>query len=128
MKFTNVVLIDDDRDDQELFIEATKEICSTIQCKTYFAAEIALQELTEKIDIPDAIFLDLNMPRMNGIEFLELIGKIPKLSETPIFVYSTTNYMEICRQRIQLVAAQCILKPDNYRDLINILRGIYTPL
>lgn len=125
MKFTNVVLIDDDRDDQELFIDATSEICSTIQCTTYDNAETALQKLIEGIHIPDAIFLDLNMPKMNGIEFLELVGKVHKLKETPIFVYSTTNYMEVCKQRIQLVAARCITKPDSYRELVNILQGIF---
>lgn len=125
MKFTNVVLIDDDYDDRELFIEATGEISPNIHCTAYDNAEEALGELLADTPVPDAIFLDLNMPRMNGVEFLEEVSKIPELDKIPIYIYSTTNYIEVCRDKIKQLAARCITKPESYHELVIILNGIY---
>lgn len=126
MKFKNVLLIDDDTDDQEIFIEAAAEISPNINCTLYSDAEAALQHLAENIILPDAIFLDLNMPRMDGIEFLERLGRSFKFKDIPIFVYSTSNYLEVCKTRINVIATRCITKPDNYRELVRLLKDIFT--
>jgi CheY-like chemotaxis protein len=125
MKFTNVVLIDDDRDDRELFIDATGKISPAINCTAYDSAEDALGKLMQDTALPDVIFLDLNMPRMNGVEFMEEVSKVPSLKLIHIFIYSTTNYIEVCKEKIKQLAARCITKPDSYDELVHVLQGIY---
>ncbi len=69
-------IVDDDIDDQELFIEAVKEVDSSIECLSSSDCEHALNLLKNgEIAIPDIIFLDLNMPRLNGKQCLVELKK-----------------------------------------------------
>ena len=64
-------IVDDDVDDQELFMEAVNEVDKTITCISASNCEEALDSLKSgKVVLPDIIFLDLNMPRLNGKQFL----------------------------------------------------------
>ena len=64
-------IVDDDIDDQELFIEAVSEVDRSISCIPVSNCEEALAVLkSTKTDLPDMIFLDLNMPRLNGKQCL----------------------------------------------------------
>jgi CheY-like chemotaxis protein len=67
---TTVFLIDDDRDDREIFMEALAEIDNSAICYTAENGLDALNKLNENLVIPQFIFLDLNMPRMSGRECL----------------------------------------------------------
>jgi CheY-like chemotaxis protein len=69
MIYRNILQIDDDCDDCELFMEALEEISSAQYTAIYDPVE-ALRKLMESEITPDVIFLDLNMPIMSGIEFL----------------------------------------------------------
>jgi DNA-binding NtrC family response regulator len=69
-------IVDDDVDDQDLFIEAVNEVDGSIECMSASNWEEAPDLLkNKKIGIPDMIFLDLNMPRLNGKQCLERIEK-----------------------------------------------------
>src|ERR1700744_93560 len=70
MQYSRVLLIDDDEDDQELFLQAIKEIASSIECITLDDARSALTQLENRSLTADLIFLDLNMPIMTGQQFL----------------------------------------------------------
>jgi len=127
MKYQNVLIIDDDQDDREIFLEAIKDVSSLINCTTFHDGELALGQLMEKAIAPDAIFLDLNMPRMTGMEFLERARKTDALKTTPIIIYSTSSYIEASRSQLE-EASGYICKPDNYPDLVAILKElILTP-
>jgi CheY-like chemotaxis protein len=72
----SILLVDDDEDDRSLFKEAVNSLDKSIQCWTAHDGQHALQVLMyDLIVIPDVIFLDLNMPKMNGLEFLSTIKK-----------------------------------------------------
>src|SRR6266487_683666 len=86
------LLADDDADDQQLFKEALNEIDKSIRCLTASSGEEALNKLkTDLKQLPDYIFLDLNMPRMNGLECLVEIKKTNTLKHIPVIIYSTSS-------------------------------------
>src|ERR1051325_7487517 len=85
------VLIDDDADDQDVFLLALEAVDKSIRCHIANDGVEALQMLSVgKGFSPDYIFLDLNMPRMNGKQCLGQIKKIDCLRNIPVIIYSTT--------------------------------------
>jgi CheY-like chemotaxis protein len=121
-------LIDDDPDDQEIFSIALKELSPAIQC--FFANDgvEALERLnTGKSFIPDYIFIDLNMPRMNGAQCLAAIKKIGRVKSTPVFIYSTTAEPGMITETQRLGATGFIVKPVYIADLTTILRQHLQP-
>jgi len=66
MRYKNILLIDDDDEDQEIFLSAVEEVSNSASCIAFSGATEALKKLATKDINPDVIFLDLNMPIMNG--------------------------------------------------------------
>jgi response regulator of citrate/malate metabolism len=62
MKYRKVLLIDDDLDDQEIFMMAINEISSEVECIISKNTDEALNKLSKKESIADFIFLELNLP------------------------------------------------------------------
>ena len=120
-KINSIFLTDDDPDDQMLFQEALAEADNSI---TYSFASDGVDALA-KLDIgpiPDLLFLDVNMPRMNGIECLLEIRKSEKLKNIPVVMYSTSSYYK--QECIESGAADYIEKLDDYQKLCATLRNI----
>jgi CheY-like chemotaxis protein len=119
-----IVLIDDDHDDYEIFTMALSETDSSIDCIYYDSAKDALHKLlNSQSSLPDYIFLDLNMPGMNGIQFLEEL-KRTEMAHLPVIIYSTT-ILPPHRQRIEeLGVYKSIVKPYSHGELIKILKNI----
>jgi CheY-like chemotaxis protein len=120
-----VVLIDDDPDDHEIFEMAIAEASAHATCVHYDSAEVALDQLAKFNDaLPDYIFLDLNMPRMNGMQFLELIKKDETLAQVPVIVYSTSILPSTKVQALQFGAFDFLAKPASYFELTRILKQL----
>lgn len=119
-----VVLIDDDHDDFEIFSMALKEADPSINCVYYDSAKEALTKLTEpNASVPDFIFLDLNMPGMNGLQFLESL-KESTAAHLPVIIYST-SILPAHREKInKLGVLNSFIKPFSHRELIKILKSI----
>lgn len=114
-------LIDDDIDDQEIFAMALQEFNDSISC--YFANDgvKALEKLNrDSAFTPHCIFIDINMPRMNGVECLEEIKKINRLKSVPVCMYSTSAEATIVARTKELGAADFIVKPAS----ISVLSGL----
>src|SRR5688572_5130051 len=89
--YSHLHIIDDDIEDQEIFIEAVKEVSGNIECSASTSGEDALHKLAmATTSRPDLIFLDLNMPKLNGKQVLKEIKKSPGLKEIPVIMYSTS--------------------------------------
>jgi CheY-like chemotaxis protein len=123
MSFQNVLLIDDDEEDAEIFCAAAKEV-SAITCTVFHSATEALAKLSSKSVCPDVIFLDLNMPIMSGQKFLQEIKAKPDLKEIPIIIFSTSSQPSTIQQTKELGAKDFITKPERFDDLVNILTRI----
>ena len=72
-----ILNVDDDEEDIEIFCDAVREIDSSIICLVAKSAEEALQILNSDIDLPAYIFLDINMPKVDGNTCLAQIKKRP---------------------------------------------------
>ncbi|HEU5145162.1 MAG TPA: response regulator [Chryseosolibacter sp.] len=113
-----LLIVDDDEEDRELFCEAVKQLNSRVECHEAVDGEDALTLLTEKGYRPDYIFLDLNMPRINGVEFLKTLKKVDAVKDTPVIIYTTSKRAEDKEQMKKLGAVHFISKPHSLRELL----------
>ncbi|MBA2613668.1 MAG: response regulator [Bacteroidetes bacterium] len=123
MLYKNILLIDDDEDDQEIFLSAVNEIADNVNCYALSNAAEALKKLESKTIIPEVIFLDLNMPVMSGQQFLIEIKKNSQLKNIPILIFSTSSHIETIRLMKELGAHDFITKPNKYDKLIDVLKN-----
>jgi len=118
-------LADDDEDDRFFFLEALKEIDPGIECMVASNGKDALALLqNDFFSLPDYIFLDLNMPLMDGLKCLEEIKRIPSLSHIPVIIYSTSSEKEVAASCMKAGAYAFFIKPSSSSDLLNYLRKL----
>jgi CheY-like chemotaxis protein len=87
-------LIDDDQDDREIFREAVAKCDPKIEMKFAKDGVEALEILNSSVTLPDVIFLDYNMPRMNGLQCLKILKADPLTKEIPTIMYTTSGDRE----------------------------------
>jgi CheY-like chemotaxis protein len=88
-----VLYVEDDLDDCDLFTEAIHKISQntgSINCVLASDGDEGLAKLIDFPQNPDIIFLDINMPKMDGKEFVTVVKQNAKLRHIPIVIYSTT--------------------------------------
>ncbi len=125
--FTNVLLIDDDHDDHEFFVEAIREIDESINCQSMFDSEEALKFLKDDShQLPDLIVLDTNMPKLNGRQILTELKKDPALMHIPVVMYSTFFSDRDNDEFAKLGVANYLAKPSKFVDFRNMLHEILT--
>ena len=116
-------LVDDDTDDAGLFCEALKEVDPSAVCHLASHGEEAL-EILERVGAPDIIFLDINMPRMNGWECLAELKTSDAYKDIPVIMYSTSSYQREIDIAKEAGALCFFTKPDSYKDLKKMLRFV----
>lgn len=124
MKYRNILIIDDDVDDQEIFLAAVSEVSDSVVCNSSTNASEALEKLSVNQLNPDVIFLDLNMPVMSGKEFLVAIKENSHLSTIPVIIFSTTSQPTTVKAMKELGAIDFITKPQRYNELVDILKPL----
>ena len=118
----NLLLADDDTDDCFLFKEALEELPISAKLTTVNDGIQLMQKLSAKETLlPDALFLDLNMPRKSGFECLSEIKINNKLMNLPIIIYSTSLNMEVVDLLYQKGAHYYICKPGEYDKLKKVI-------
>jgi CheY-like chemotaxis protein len=110
-----IIVIDDDKDDRFFFKLALQEIDSEFIFIEAKEGLEGLEILTSSTELPDFIFLDINMPRMNGIECLKQLKKNERLKEIPVIMCSTTTFNE--KECMENGAAYFMNKPPDYTQL-----------
>jgi len=120
------LLIDDDLDDQELFCLAAKEADMDVVCICANDGLEGLEKLAQpQAIIPDYIFIDLNMPRMNGIDSLREIKKLPYLNESRIIIYSTSIDEKSRTESKALGVDKFLIKPAGFDKMKEELKKIF---
>lgn len=119
------LLVDDDPDDQEVFVNALSDVSPAARCLVAADGDRALELLHNEDTIPDYVFLDLNMPRMNGFEFLAAMKKSTILKNIPVIVYSTTSHPTQIEKVINLGAAEFFTKTYKYEELCTLLKKYF---
>lgn len=118
----NIILAEDDTDDAFLFNEAIDELSLEVDLTIVSDGEQLMQRLTkEEILLPDVIFLDINMPRKNGLECLSEIRINKRLYKLPVIIFSTSFDEEIVNQLYINGADYYIQKPSEFEALKNVI-------
>ena len=116
------LLVDDDADDIFLFREVLSGVAPEINLRTASNGQEALEVLSREINhLPDLIFLDLNMPRMDGKQCLTELKNIDRLKGIPVIIYTTSSHSRDVEETMQLGAISFITKPSHIKDLKAIL-------
>lgn len=118
------LFIDDDVDDQEFFCDAAQTIDPEILCTFAGNGVEALSKLTDETFTPNFIFIDMNMPKMNGRETLEQIRKMSRLNEAAVFIYSTAAAPRTTEEMMALGATDFLVKPSSVQGLQDLLGKI----
>ena len=117
-----ILLIDDDADDRKYFIEAVKEIDAGIQCVTAKDGEQALALLQQPgLTLPNFIFLDLRMPRVNGRQCLLQIKANERLKAIPVIIYTTSKEVQEAEDLQNIGAVHFITKPSDPNEIYYVL-------
>jgi CheY-like chemotaxis protein len=122
--YKHLMLIDDDEDDRDFFLHAMEEVLPDMVCEMASNGRIALDKLNSTPLRPDLIFLDLNMPLMNGRQFLEEIRNT-HLAEIPVVILSTSGDAQTIRETIAMGARHFITKPDLLPSWERVLKGFF---
>jgi len=115
-----ILHVDDDPDDSALFCEAVKEAAPSYTCLVADSAASALEILSDRQKIPDYIFLDMNMPKMNGLECLRLIKNDQALNHIKVIMYSTASDPAHLSE-FKKLGAGFLPKPDRFDTLVKTL-------
>jgi len=120
-----VLNVDDDLEDREFFSEALREIDPSITCLLAESGMEALSLLHEQVLPPDYIFLDINMPMMDGKQCLKALKSIPEFESIPVIMYSTSTDTREIRECYNLGAEDFLIKPHSYEKLVHDLMSIF---
>ena len=118
---TKLFLAEDDSDDMELFIDIITGISPDIQISVAKNGIELMRLLESEKQLPDFIFLDLNMPLKNGIECLQEIKKSAKWEHIKTVILSTTCNPDQKTELYNLGADLCLQKPNSFSTFKNIL-------
>ncbi len=120
-----ILLADDDQDDCFIFQEALSEVNIETELTITKDGEQLMETLDQTVPpIPDVIFLDLNMPRKNGMECLSEIRSSHKLKEIPVVIFSTSHNQQTVNEMYELGANYYICKPNDFLKLKNVLQTV----
>jgi CheY-like chemotaxis protein len=121
---TSFLLVDDDEDDISVFKEVLKDVNPSVGLADAGDGQEALKILKQRNRLPDVIFLDLNMPRMDGKECLSELKKDPHLKHIPVIMYTTSSQSKDIEETMLKGAICFITKPTSLKELKNILFSI----
>ena len=117
---THIFLIDDDIVEMKLFVAALQELGDTFKC-TYASNGIHALKILQYLR-PEMIFINYDMPVMNGLEFTEEIRKNKAFEYTPVFLYCSDLDPQAREKLLTLGATLCIKKPLSQTRMLSVLK------
>ncbi len=117
-------LVDDDEDDRGFFLSVFDMMRDCVTCDTAINGLVAWERLTQTNYHPDMIFLDLNIPIMNGRDLLKKLKGDPDLQHIPVVVLSTSSNDKTIQEALDSGAADFITKPNKLSILEQRLKAI----
>lgn len=113
------VLIDDDDDDQLIFSTTIKKHFKGYEFLSFSSFNDAEPTLGKRAEDIGVVFIDLNMPRINGKEGLAQLRNDPLYKSKPLIIYSTSNNPDDVKECIKSGATAFITKPSKINILIS---------
>ena len=125
--YIHIILADDDEDDRLLFSDAFEELKINTKVKTFNDGVALMDYLNDDNSfLPNVLFLDLNMPRKNGVECLLEIKQNSRFDAIAIAIYSTSSSEEHIEETFVNGANIYIKKPNDFNTLKKILSDVVT--
>ena len=122
---TNIFLADDDEDDRFIFQEALTELQMPTSLRTATDGEQLMRALnTLSGNLPDVLFLDLNMPRKNGFQCLREIRQNKNLRSLRTIIFSTSYEPEVIELLYKTGADHYIKKPTEFNELKKVIEDV----
>ncbi|SNV50434.1 Response regulator rcp1 [Chryseobacterium taklimakanense] len=126
-EYTYIVLADDDADDRLFFTDAFDELKINTKVQTFNDGAELMDYLNgENSQLPEILFLDLNMPKKNGIECLHEIKANPRFENIAVAIYSTSSSEEHIEETFVSGANIYIKKPNDFNTLKKVLSDVVT--
>lgn len=122
-KVKRILLVDDDADDQLYFRDAINEVNNSLECEIANNGREAIHQINVPPP-PDLIFLDLNMPVMNGYECLSYLKTEDRYKNIPVVIFTTSQSLTDIEKSRQLGAELFFTKPTNFNTLCKKLATI----
>lgn len=120
-----ILLVEDDRVDAMTVERALKENRVANRLDMVANGEEAVTHLRNpQKERPCLILLDLNMPRMNGIEFLRVVKRDEALKKIPVVVLTTSGNEQDKVDSFRLSVAGYMIKPVDYKKFFEVMRTI----
>jgi len=120
-----ILLVEDDQVDAMMITRAMQELNINNRLDIATNGEEALAYLRDRnLEKPSLIFLDLNMPRMNGLEFLRIVKQDTLLRQIPVIVLTTSREAQDRQESFKLSVSGYMVKPSDYLELVEIIRVI----
>ena len=119
-----ILYVDDDSEDLAIFQEALNDINENIRFIPLKSAHDALALLNRQISLPNLIFVDINMPVMDGKEFLKNLKTDKRFQNIPVIMYTTSRQQKEKDECKGLGAHDFITKTSTYPELIQRLRTV----
>lgn len=122
----SILLADDDNDDREFFTEIVSEVDPVIRVNCVEDGRTLMEMLTaDNALLPDILFLDLNMPGMDGKQCLKEIKSHSKLSRIPVVIYSTSALLQDIKDTHSNGANLYLRKPNNFNSAIALIKKVF---
>ena len=119
-----VLFVDDDEEDMFLFDKAMNKLY--IHSDIYYAVcRDDLYYLLEAAN-PDLVFLNINLPDLNGFDCLERLRLVDTTSLLPIIIYSAFTNVQMIDRCFELKANYFIIKPKDVEKLVSLLRKVFS--
>ncbi|RYF96065.1 MAG: response regulator [Chitinophagaceae bacterium] len=124
-KLNRFLLIDDDLDDRELFAEALHIVDPAIGLLMAEDGESGFKIIRrEDHPLPDILFLDINLPGLNGWQILKKLKEDEALRSVPVAMYSTSSFKRDKELAFEFGACCFITKPQEFKELITVLETV----
>lgn len=117
MKFKKILIIEDSEEDQFFSKRVIKKYDDSIEVLQAYDGKEALEILSSLDTLPDLIFLDINMPVMNGIEFLESYTQKGYTGSVVVMLTSSDNPRDKEQCSVYECVKEYLIKPLEGRDL-----------
>jgi CheY-like chemotaxis protein len=122
LKQLKILLADDDSDDCLFFRKALEELLLPAHLTTVPDGEQLMNYLSENSEnLPDILFLDISMPRKNGLDCLSEIKQNKKLKDLPVVILSTSNSKDTISMVFEIGAHVYIHKPGDFTQLKQVI-------
>ena len=121
----NILIVEDDLVDVMTIKRAFKQIGIVNELHIEPNGEEALRYLSEVKELPGLIILDLNMPKMNGVEFLNIVRNKTEYSNIPVVVLTTSKEQQDKLSTFDMKVSGYMIKPVDFNQFKDMIKTIH---